>query len=77
MAAIDRVLYVGNATEHRWSNATLSVPRIHGKIALEEHVGTSIWAKYNYTPPANQIAGLGPLPFLDVQLQISFTQPIC
>jgi hypothetical protein len=51
MSVIDRVLYTGNATEHRWSNATLSVPRNYGKIALEEHVGPSIWAKYNVTPP--------------------------
>lgn len=62
MAAIDRVLYLGNATQTRWTNSTVSVPRIYGKIALEEHVGTTVWAKYNVTPPSNQIAGRGVLP---------------
>jgi hypothetical protein len=63
---------------HPWSNATLFVPRIHGKIALEEHVGTSIWANYKITPPGNQITGLGPLPFLGVRDdQISFIRYVC
>ena len=58
MAAIDRLLYLGNATQHRYTSATVSVPRIFGKIALEEHVGTSIWAKYNFTPPGNAVVGI-------------------
>jgi len=58
MAAIDRVLYLGNATQHRYTSATVSVPRIFGKIALEEHVGTGIWAKYNFTPPGNPVVGV-------------------
>ncbi|KAF2036113.1 hypothetical protein EK21DRAFT_96093 [Setomelanomma holmii] len=63
MAAIDRTLFLGNATQHRWSNATVAVPRMLGKIALEEHVGTTVWAKHGITPPANEIAGLGAQPF--------------
>lgn len=66
MAAIDRVLYLGNATQHRSTSATVSVPRIFGKVALEEHVGTSVWAKHNVTPPGNPIAGIGSLPFYGV-----------
>jgi hypothetical protein len=66
MAAIDRVLYLGNAMQHRWSNTTLTVPRIFDKIAIEEHDGTAVWAKYNTTPPANEIVGHGPLPFTGV-----------
>ncbi|KAI0611291.1 Amidohydrolase [Pyrenophora tritici-repentis] len=58
MATIDRVLYLGNATQRRYTSATVSVPRIFGKVALEEHVGTSIWAKYNLTPPANAVVGV-------------------
>jgi predicted TIM-barrel fold metal-dependent hydrolase len=59
MAAIDRFLNIGNATQHRFTSAAVSVPRIFGKIALEEHVGTTIWSKHNITPPSNQLFGIG------------------
>lgn len=62
---IDRGLYV-TTTLHRASNATVSVPRMFGKIALEEAVGTSLWDAYGTLPAIEQVAGYAGVPFASV-----------
>lgn len=59
---IDRGLYV-TTTLHRATNATVSVPRMFGKIALEEAVGTSLWDAYGTLPAIEQVAGYAGVPF--------------
>lgn len=65
MMEIDRSLYV-TTTLDRYADNTLSVPRMFGKIALEEAVGTNIWNAYGTLPSIAQIAGYPGLPFTQV-----------
>lgn len=62
---IDRSLYVSGAL-NRYTNHTLSVPRMFGKIALEEAVGSELWSAAATLPATQQIKGLDGLPFSDV-----------
>lgn len=52
-------------TLNRQTNGTIQVPRLYGKIALEEAVGSSLWEAYTTYPPTNQIRGYdGGLPVI-------------
>lgn len=68
---IDRSLYV-TTTLHRYTNGTLAVPRMFGKIALEEAVGTGLWDAYGTLPAIEQVAGYAGVPFSSVGLLISW-----
>ncbi|KAF7520306.1 hypothetical protein G7054_g12807 [Neopestalotiopsis clavispora] len=59
---IDRSLYV-TTTLTRATNGTVEVPRMFGKIALEEAVGTSLWAAYGTLPAIEQVSGYAGVPF--------------
>lgn len=48
---------------NRHTNLTSAVPRLQGKITLEEAIGATWWPAFLTTPPTNQIAGLEGLPF--------------
>lgn len=48
---------------NRHTDGTTKVPRMQGKIAVEEAVGTNWWPSYVTTPPTNQIYGCDGLPF--------------
>lgn len=61
----DASLYL-NGTLDRYTNGTALVPRIAGKIALEEAVGSSLWNAYTTLPATNQINGYEGVPFDDV-----------
>lgn len=62
---IDRSLYV-NGTLDRYNIGTLEVPRMYGKIALEEAVGTTLWEAYSTLPVTDQINGYDGVPFGEV-----------
>lgn len=62
---IDRSLYI-NGTINRHTNHTLAVPRMFGKIAIEEAVGTELWTSLGTLPATQQIAGFDGTPFTDV-----------
>lgn len=62
----DATLYL-NGTLDRYTNGTASIPRIAGKIALEEAVGSSLWNAYTTLPATNQINGYDGVPFADVR----------
>jgi hypothetical protein len=62
---IDRSLYV-TTTLDRYTNGTLAVPRMFGKIALEEAVGTSLWDAYGTLPATEQVSGYLGVPFASV-----------
>jgi hypothetical protein len=64
---IDRTLYI-NSTLDRSSTGTLAVPRMFGKIALEEAVGSTLWDAYTTYPATNQIQGYEGVPFGDVRV---------
>lgn len=55
-----------NSTLDRTTNGTVSVPRISGKIALEEAVGSVYWDAYTTLPPTNQLNGFDGVPFDEV-----------
>lgn len=55
-------LYV-KGTLDPYTNGTARIPRITGKIALEEAVGSSIWDAYTTLPATNQINGYDGVPF--------------
>lgn len=61
----DASLYL-NGTLDRYTNGTALIPRIAGKIALEEAVGSSLWNAYTTLPATNQINGYEGVPFDDV-----------
>jgi hypothetical protein len=63
---IDRDLYVNGAL-NRATNHTLAVPRMFGKIALEEAVGSSLWTASGTLPVTQQINGFSGLPFTYVR----------
>lgn len=62
----DASLYL-NGTLDRYTNGTALIPRISGKIALEEAVGSSLWDAYTTLPVTNQINGYDGVPFEDVR----------
>ncbi|ETS73605.1 hypothetical protein PFICI_14551 [Pestalotiopsis fici W106-1] len=59
---IDRSLYV-TTTLTRATNGTVAVPRMFGKIALEEAIGTNLWAAYGTLPAIEQVSGYAGVPF--------------
>lgn len=48
---------------NRKTDLSKKVPRLEGKIALEEAIGCTWWQAFLTTPPTSQIAGLEGLPF--------------
>lgn len=59
-----------NGTLDRYTNGTAWIPRISGKIAIEEAVGTEIWQAYTTLPATDQINGYAGVPFSDVSLTL-------
>lgn len=53
-------------TLDRTTNGTVAIPRVSGKIALEEAVGSVQWDAYTTLPATNQIYGFDGVPFDDV-----------
>lgn len=70
----DASLYV-NGTLDRYTNGTALIPRISGKIALEEAVGSSLWDAYTTLPATNQIDGYDGVPFDTVSDNIPWNPP--
>lgn len=58
----DASLYA-NGTLSRYTDGTALIPRIAGKIALEEAVGSNLWDAYTTLPATNQINGYDGVPF--------------
>ncbi|KAI1851590.1 hypothetical protein JX265_012328 [Neoarthrinium moseri] len=59
---IDRTLYL-NGTLDRYTDGNVAVPRMFGKIALEEAVGSNIWAASGTLPVTDQVSGFSGIPF--------------
>ncbi|GME25183.1 hypothetical protein GTA08_BOTSDO03419 [Neofusicoccum parvum] len=51
------------STLNRYTNGTIQVDRLNGKIALEEAVGSAHWDAYQTYPVTNQIYGYDGVPF--------------
>ncbi|KAK7733360.1 hypothetical protein SLS57_000375 [Botryosphaeria dothidea] len=54
---------LGMPTLNRHTNGTVQVPRLQGKIALEEAVGSTFWDAYQTYPVTNQLSGYDGVPF--------------
>ncbi|KAF2640109.1 amidohydrolase 2 [Massarina eburnea CBS 473.64] len=61
---MDTSLYI-NGTLDRYTNGSVSIPRMFGKIALEEAVGSTLWDAYQTLPVTAQVAGYKGVPFDD------------
>lgn len=59
-------------TLDRATNGTAVIPRMYGKIALEEAVGSSLWEAYTTLPATDQINGYAGVPFADVRIPFVF-----